>query len=282
MLFANLRESLKTEIKPAYTLAGADIFLINKSIELILTAAKIEPLNVIYIEEDATPADINAALCNVSMFGDANAVVVRGAEARVILQPNTKSSQPVDCNPMTEDLVVRLILNTKRFTPDAARFLAQCCENNYARVNNEMEKLLSYHCDKTQIGRADVDKLVTKTENYQIYELSNALLKRDIVRADKIVKTLDLCGVDEYAVFGSLVSLLRRCFYGFASNAPDAAIANFLKVHPYSVTSARRDGKHLRENITQIYAQALDLEYQIKSGKIGTRHAIFLIQGLLV
>ena len=51
MLFANLKNALKTEVKPAYTLHGSDIFLVNKAIELVLEAAKIDPLNVAKFDE---------------------------------------------------------------------------------------------------------------------------------------------------------------------------------------------------------------------------------------
>ena len=88
MLFADLRASLKEKIAPAYIASGADVFLINKSVELILAAAQIPPLNVVRMEEDATADAINAALQNVSMFGGQNAVVIRGLnDTRLYLQP---------------------------------------------------------------------------------------------------------------------------------------------------------------------------------------------------
>jgi len=284
MLFANLRNTLKEEVKPSYTLFGSDIFLVNKAIELILEAAKVEPLNTTRLDEGADEGDINALLSNVSMFGGATAVVVRGTETRVILQPNvkTKEIERVDCNPMTADLVVRLIMSQKKFSQDAAMLLAQCCDNNYASVDNEINKLLNYFKDKEQISAEDVSAIVTKTETFQIYELSNALLKKDAVRADKILQNLYACGVEEYAIFGNIVSQVRRLFFALKSNANDATVAGFLKIHPYAITASRRDGRHLRDKIASIYENALELEYQIKSGKILAERAIVLLMGALL
>lgn len=298
MLFANLKNTLKTEIKPAYTLFGSDIFLINKAIELILEAAKIEPLNVTRLDEGTDESEIEASLRNVSMFGGSTAVIVRGAETRVILEPGikVKDVERVDCNPMTSDLVVRMILSQKRFTQDAAVLLATCCDNNYASVDNEINKLFNFFKDKELLTADDVASIVTKTENFQIYELSNALLKKDAIRADKILHTLLSCGMEEYAVFGNLVSSVRRLFFALTSPAPDGQVWAYLKGQPYApaqgsfasakgsyaVTASRRDGRHLREKIAGIYENALDLEYQIKSGKITAERAIFLLQGLLL
>ena len=284
MLFANLKSTLKNEIKPSYVLFGSDVFLINKSIELIMEAAKIEPLNVTRLDEGVDEGSIDACLRNLSMFGGSTAVVVRGIETRVILQPGIKAkdTERVDCNPMTPDLVVRLIMSQKKFTNDAAVLLAQCCDNNYASVDNEINKLLNFYKDKELLTADDVSSIVTKTESFQIYELSNACLKKDAVRADRILHNLLSGDVEEYAIFGNLVSSVRRLFYALKSPQADAAVAGFMKVHPYSITASRRDGRHLRDKITGIYENALDLEYQIKSGKITAESAIFLLQGLLL
>jgi len=282
VLFAELRSTLKTVVAPAYILSGSDIFLINKSIELILQAAAVTPMNVTKFDETADPAEVDATLRNVSMFGDKTAAIIRGTQdTRVLLQPGTKDRDAVrvDCNPMTADLVVRLIMNTKRFTADAAALLAGACENNYARVNNEIIKLTNHYHNNSVIQRADVDAIVTKTESYQVYELSNALLKKDAAAAEKILQNLQNSGVEDYAIFGNLVSFARRLFYALHSPLSDSALAAHLKGHPYGITATRRDGRHLRDRIMTIYSHALELEHRIKSGKIHAQHAIVLLAG---
>ena len=282
MLFEGLRTSLKEKIAPLYVMTGSDIFLISKSVELILAAASVNPMNVTHLNEEATASEINAILRNVSMFGGRVAVVVRGElQTRVYLEPvaNEKTAVTVDCNPMNETLVVRMILQNKRFTPDAAIVLARACENNFSAVSNEMEKICAYF-EGEKIDAADVGQIVTKTEKYQVYEFSNALIKKDSAKAEKILDTLLLSGIDEYAVFGSLLAFTRRLFYARACTLPDAAVAGFLGVHPYSITALRRDGRGItKERAADIYAEALDLEYQIKSGKIAAGRAAVLLAG---
>ena len=285
MLFENLRVSLKEKIAPLYIMTGSDIFLVTKSIELILSAASVNSMNVTRFNEEVGLDEINANLRNISIFGGRVAVVVRGeTQTKVYLEPvvNEKSAVIVDCNPMNESLVVRMILQNKRFTPEAALVLAQACENNFASVSGEIEKICAFF-EKEKIDAADVGQIVTKTEKYQVYELSNALIKKDAAKAERILDTLLQIGVDEYAIFGNLLAFARRLFYAKASPQPDAAVAAFLGVHPYAITALRRDGRNIsNEKAADIYRDALDLEYQIKSGSVGAGRAAVLLTGKML
>jgi len=280
MLFESLRASLKGKLAPAYVMSGTDLFLINKSIELILTAASVDKMNVIRLEEDATQHEINMHLLNISMFGNSTAVLIRGInETRVFLKPikDLKEAQKVDCDPMSEALVIRMIMQNKEFNQETAAKLARMCENNFSSVSNEMQKLLAY-------GSLDnIEGIVTKTEKYQTYELSNALIKKDAVKSERILDTLNASGVDDYAVFGGLVSFARRLFYCKASPLSDAELSKVLGCNPYAVTATRRDSRNVTMALAcKIYETALELEYKIKSGKILTSRATVLLAGAML
>jgi len=288
MLFANLKTALKTEIKPAYLLTGSDVFLINKAIELILSAAKIDALNVIKIDEDTDATEINSLSRNQSMFGGATATIVRGlTETKIILDPSSKIIEPVDCNPMSQDVVTKLIINQftqegKTVNQATATHLATSQNNDYSRINNEIIKLINFYKDKKELTVDDISPLISKTEEFQVYELGNALLKKDLNKATTIYNNLVAINTDEYALFGSLVSLIKRLFYALSSPMTDAELGAYLKCHPYAVTATRRDGRHLKDTIINIYKTALELEYKIKSGQISCDHAIILLKGALL
>jgi len=259
-------------------MTGSDIFLVNKSVELILQASGIDKMNVVRLDDGVGLNEINIHLSNVSMFGGGVAVVVRtNDETRLFLKPvkDLKQAEKVDCNPMSENLVVRLIMQNKFFNQDTAMKLAKICENDFARVYNEMQKLEAY-------GTFD-ESIITKTEKYQVYELSNALIKKDIARAENILKSFSESGVDDYAVFGNLVSFARRLFYCKQSPMSDGDLAKFLGVNPYAVIALRRDTRNItKSQATEIYGRALDLEYQIKSGRVATNRAVILLVGEFV
>jgi len=260
-------------------MSGSDIFLINKSIELILATAKVDPLNVTRMDEDATLNAINGALANVSMFGGGQAVIVRADTTRVYLKSvkSDKELEKVDCNPMAEDLVVKMILQNKKFNPTTAGILARECENNYSSVNNEMQKLDAYVGDRN-VTENDIAEIVTRTIKNQVFDINNYLLKRDDKKAWAVIDNLTAQGVDDYAVFGNLLSMARRLFYSKMSPRADGDLAKIMAVHPYSIISTRRDAKHISpERATAIYKLALDLEYQIKSGRVAPNRAIQML-----
>jgi DNA polymerase III delta subunit len=283
MLFQDLRQNLKTQIAPAYHMSGADMFLINKSIDHILSAAGVNPLAVSHLAEGAQMPEINALLQNVTMFGNCNCVLLRASnDATVYLKPIKSQTEieKVDCAPMSADLVVRMIMQNKKYSQNSATLLAQMCENNFTAVNNEMEKLNAYCADMPSVTVEIINEIVTKTESFQIYELTNSVLKRDIVRTQKILSALGAAGVEDYAIFGNLLSFARRLFYAKATQKPDAEVAKFLACAPFAITATRRDAKHISpDRAAEIYNNALKLEYEIKGGKIYANRAVILLVG---
>jgi DNA polymerase III delta subunit len=175
--------------------------------------------------------------------------------------------------------VIKLILQNKKFTPDAALALTQMTDNNFARVSGEMEKLCALYDSKPTIEKADVESTVSKTEKYQVFELSTAAFKKDIKKLDAILETLST-DTDDYAIFGNLLSVCRRLFYIKNSPLKPTDLAKSLGVHPFSIISALRDAKQVTADAAKrIYRCALDLEYDIKSGKVLANRATVLLIG---
>ena len=307
MLFTELKASLRNKVAPIYMLFGSDVFLINKSIELII-AAYGGGADVSRTCEDVGSSEVVAKCRTISMFSDKRVVIVRGVsdkffdkelinylskpdESCVLILTsensiNVKNIQPVNCNPMDEATVVKLIGNQvassgKKITAQAAELLARFCANNYAQINNEITKLVNYLCEKEMITADDVSEISYKTEEYQIYELSNAVLKKDIEKSQVILEQLLKSGVDEYAIFGAIVAAAKRCFYALRTKSPDEVVAAALKCNPYAIKATRRDYKPLTDKIVHMYRSMLDLEYKIKSGSISTFNAIILCCGLV-
>jgi DNA polymerase III delta subunit len=284
--FAELKNALKDKIAPAYQMAGSDIFLINKSVELILGAANVDKLGVVQFDESARADEINLAVQNVSLFGGRSAAIVRGLDnTRVYLQPikSDKDFEKVDCNTMSESLVVRLIMQERKFNESAATVLARICEYNFAAISNEMEKLVNFYADKVLISEDDINAIVTKTERYQVFELSNALLKRDIERVNAMLENFQANGTDDYAVFGFLAANARRLFYAKHSPLSEIEIAGHLGVHPYSIISIRREARNVSaKRSAEIFRRALELEYAIKGGRILANRAVVLLAGCFI
>lgn len=277
MEFIKLKASLKEHVGDAYLLYGEDIFLVTKAIELISAHGEVTRFTA-----ESTEEEINVAMNTPSMFGDKRIVVIVHS-TKDAPKPMPKYVQPVDCNPMSGDFVVKLVVKEftdrgKQITSNAAIHLAKLCRNNYARINNEITKLLNYYDDKTMFDITEVKSMIAADEEYQTYELGACLFKRDFKQAEKILETLRASGTDDYLIFASLLSQIRRSFYSLTCGASNETVAGFLKCHPFAVTATRRDCRAFTEKITLLYKTALTLEYEIKSGKLTIAGATGILQ----
>jgi len=305
MEFIKLKATLKEKIEPVYLLYGSDNFLINKSIELIVAQCKTE--DITKFDDKSSVTEIVMASQTFSMFGDKRVVVVRGVEEKLLKEkelkkyienpnsecvlilvfagdkaPVVKCIQFVNCNVIKGDILLKLIAkqfsdNNKKITSSASSLIAKYCQDNFAKIDNEISKIINFYSNVETIEVSHVEEIISKDEDFQIYELGNAICVRDLEKAQTILGRLKSSGVDDYAIFGNLVSMLKRLYYSLKTTCPQDKVAGVLKCSPYAVMYARRDNKRLVPKIASIYKQALDLEYKIKSGQIAIPSAIDIL-----
>jgi DNA polymerase-3 subunit delta len=301
MKFADLKPTLKTTLAPIYQIHGADLFLVNKAIDLVITASKADKdLDISRLDETAGQSTITSECRTISFLGGKRVVIVKPFTQDIseyIKNPNPdcilvlvstdekptllKGVQPIDCNPMSPDLLVKLVANqlvkyNKKITPDAAQLLCSYCANLYSRIDGEINKIANYFTELEVITANEINQIVTKTTEYQVYELANAICAGNVERAEQVLTTLQNMGTDDYAIFANVVSSLRRIYYSLSTQSPNEAVAAVLGCSPYAVQYARRDYRHLAHKIAKLYDHALDLEYKIKSGKISVHNAVVL------
>jgi len=314
--FADLKNTLKEGIASAYVIYGSDNFLVQKSVDMITETAGVADklLNVSRLDNESNPAAIIAACRTVSFFGGKRVVTVKpfapeqmtqemkkyldapdpdcvlilvlAADKNTISGAAAKKLAEVNCNPMSANIVTKLIANQlaaagKKISYEAADLLARYCGNIYARVDNEITKLCNYFDNLPLIDAPQVAQICSKTEDYQTYELAQAICAGKVSESDKILSALQAAGVDEYLIFANLVSAFRRIFYSLTCKSDTQTMAAFLGCSPYAVQYARRDNKHLTEKIAALYNYILELEYQIKSGKISVENALVLCYELV-
>ncbi|MCA6073332.1 DNA polymerase III subunit delta [Fulvivirga sedimenti] len=74
-----------------------------------------------------------------------------------------------------------------RVSPAARMMLSESIGNNLERLTNEIEKILINYIDPVEIDVDMVDKYVGISKEYNAFALQDAILKKDIVKAFKIV-----------------------------------------------------------------------------------------------
>ena len=291
MDFAQLKASLKSSVAPAYVLYGTDYFLINKAVSLIQAA--LPDAEMTKFSDEVTNDTIVTALSTTSFFTSARLVVatlgdkpalsginqylknpIAGNTLVLICYQdkpvNVKDAVPVNCNPMPAEILVPLIakqIAPHQITREAAEYLVEATGGYYTLIDNELTKFLAYYQDVPVWSVEHIQPYLTKTLDFQIYELGAAILAHQVTAAAKILAWLYSGNTNEYLIFGGVVAQMRRAYYATASNADINVIGKILGCSPYAIKYSRRDYGTQAAVVKACYARILELEYQIKSGQ---------------
>lgn len=299
MDFAQLKASLKANVEPAYLLYGTDYFLINKAVTLIQSA--IPNVEVTKFDDETSGETIVTALATTSFFTNARLVVATMGDKPALASINQylknpvagnvlilisyhekpdlniKGATPVNCNPMSADILLPLIakqIAPHQITRDAAEFLVEATGGYYTLIDNELTKFLAYYQDLPLWEIQHLQPYLTKTLDYQIYELGAAILAHQVTAATKILSWLISGNTNEYLIFGGVVAQIRRAYYATSSTADINVVGKILGCSPYAVKYSRRDYGANPVAVKNCYARILELEYQIKSGQITVMSAL--------
>jgi len=150
----------------------------------------------------------------------------------------------------------------------ASLLLAEFVGNNLSRLNNEVEKILSNFQEKTQISESDVLKFVGVSKEYNIFELQNALARKDILKCNKIVNYFSE-NTKEHPIQQILANLFgyfsKLLLVKSSKSTTDVEVGKVLGLHPFVakeyLVAARNfpDGK-----VLQIFSHLREADMQSK------------------
>ena len=190
----------------------------------------------------------------------------------------------VDCNCMDEESVAKWAYVTFRnakisASAEVCTLIARYCLCNMSRVALEVEKLIDYK-KHGEITRADVDELVYKEADYRIYEMTNAVSRRDFDTFVKIQAELCCKAGDETNLLSGLFSYFKNLLTILSSNQSDAQLSVLLKMKEYGVKKSREQaysigGDRLKYLLCEIYSALAE----IKCGNLTPNSALQAING---
>ncbi|MEX1001271.1 MAG: DNA polymerase III subunit delta [Crocinitomicaceae bacterium] len=161
--------------------------------------------------------------------------------------------------------------NGYQITDKACALIAEHVGNNLERIINEINKLFIVLKKGEQINEKHIEMHIGISKDYNVFELVNAVLERDIVKANKIIKYF---GENPKAthitvVMGSLYGLYQRLFKAhFAKTNDPQKLAGILKIHPYP---AKELLTHKRKHPAKMISRNFSLlrEYDLLSKGVG-------------
>jgi len=308
MKFIELKKSLEKKIEPAYLITGNDRFLCYSALDTIKKALNItmKDLNEIILSGESVNAqdislavnsfpfidnykliqinDLNGKLKSKNKEDELivylknpikeNVVVFFNLESIDALKPYMNYLTVIDCDKLDEDTIknimaVKLKKINKEISVGALEKLVRYCNNDMARITNEVEKLISYSGDES-IKESDVDCLVYQDKEYQIFELAEFISKGEKEKALDLIYTLSNGGKSGFSVLGPLYNNYRRAlFVAINKDKTDDEIGLLLGVKPYAVKMVRNQvSRFTPKKLKMIVDMLYEADKNIKMGKI--------------
>lgn len=125
-----------------------------------------------------------------------------------------------------------------KITEFATQLLTDHIGNNLERMANEIDKLLINLKPDTVIDDAIIEKNIGISKDYNVFELQNAIMMRDILKANRIVKYFGANPKDHHPIpiIALLYSLFNKLMIVHQSKDKSPQnLAKVLKVNPYFV-----------------------------------------------
>ncbi|MBU0278050.1 MULTISPECIES: DNA polymerase III subunit delta [unclassified Gemella] len=122
-----------------------------------------------------------------------------------------------------------------------ANFLVVFSKMDFAGVKKELEKLELYCFDKKEVRKEDIENIVIRSREYDVFALTNELFKKNYIELRNVFNSLKLKG-EEPILLLSLIASQLRVYYKvkmlLQENFAQKDIAAKLKIHPYRVELA--------------------------------------------
>ncbi|MBQ3354803.1 MAG: DNA polymerase III subunit delta [Bacteroidales bacterium] len=123
-------------------------------------------------------------------------------------------------------------------TPKATQMLTDFLGTDLHKVRNELDKLIIALPRSKKIDDADVERNIGISKDYNVFELQNAIGRRDIMRANQIVNYFGDNGKDNpllvtaISLYGYFTKILK---VHYATDPSQNALATALGVNPFFV-----------------------------------------------
>lgn len=305
-----LAQRLAKKIEHSYLIQGEDILLYDKALELIKKACHIEleEFNFTKFDDDNFKTDVVMdTLETLPFVGEKKIVLLKNLtkipeDFKKKLNAYLKAPQPSTCLVIFDffnnfNFIISEKVSAKRLDEvslgkiveaelekagksiqkEATAFLLSYCCDYYSLIANELEKLKNI--DNDVITKKDIENMVTKETEFSVFELSEALSKKD---ANKAVELLSLMEKDT-KTFSLILNHFRRMFFVAISKESDIELSKLLSVKEYAITKARALGKNFSKiQLKNIYELLSEVDFYIKNGQMQVENALYyLIFGIL-
>lgn len=196
-----------------------------------------------------------------------------------------KQTAFIEVNPLKEQEVSRYIQRyiegeQLNITREASQELLVRVNYQLTEAMGEISKLKSFSLTGQPITIDVVRTLVPRTLESNVFELTDAVMKKRVDKAVQIYQDLILMKHEPIALHALIISQFRLIIQSKLLNQQgylEADIAKELSVHPYRVKLALQSGR--RSNLKQLaefYDELIEVDYHMKTG-VGIKETHFYL-----
>lgn len=187
-------------------------------------------------------------------------------------------AEVVDCKKLTT-IELNNIINEdiksfgKTISTFATKLLVDLCQNDLMLIKNELIKLK--FCPTQNIDEETILMLTRNNLEYEVYELTNALAKKD---ADKSILLVTDMLKNNNNPFGLIASYFRRMFFSLISSASTEELMKIFKVKEFAIIKCKEQAsKFGARKLKEINNLLLEVDYMTKSGEMFQDNAIYYL-----
>ena len=297
-------------LENVYVLVG-DAYLATKSIQFFATKLSLEQFDIsTFDDENFSSESVISACEQLSFFAQKRLVVVKDVTSIsqsgkkplqdyvskispmcTLLFVDTKRSnifdfvkaKHVDLTLKGSALYALLSQKAKEFdreiSSDALAYLVELCGQDILRMTIEIEKLCAYVNKGETIKKEDVFLLVKKSEEYAIFDLTNALGQKDMSKSLHLLSNLMGNAEQNSRIFSLLSNQMRRMFFIVTSrDKSDFQLANLFQIKEFAVKKMREQCKNFSAvKLKNILYELEQVEYMLKNAMFTQENALYYL-----
>lgn len=309
-----LKARLNKQLKNAYLLQGDDLFLFDKAYDMIKNAAHLsmEDFNLVKFDDDnfscdkfldatqvlplidekrlillknitkVSASELKKIASGIDSLPKSTVVVIYDFEGKFTLLKS--ECEFVDCRRFDQTMAQAVIVSQlakrgKQITQDGVLTLLDYCNGYLTKAMKEIEKLCFVDLDNPLISKNMVEECVSKENEFVVFELTEALGKRNVDRAIELAGLL----AKEQGILSLVGNHFRRMFFVSISQQSDQQLAQNFGIKEFAVKKIRQQCQNFSKmQLKKIFNLLEEIDYKIKSGQMLSENAFnFLIMKIL-